>query len=259
MLCIFIPLIKKVMAIVQTSALISDIRGSINGTTFQRGNGGLIMRNKPLNVGRGSNAQQKIKDYNSILNNAWLSLSEVKRNVWAAFSNYTNGNGLTTNKVKSSNTGKAQFYTVNFWLLTYGKEILIQPTFNVPETIVIPCPPFYDRSTTLQNYVGNLDTTKQILITRVSLHQSISTKTSNTGFRTLVYTQVDGDTQDWTTAFTNVYGVPLIANKKYWISYQVLNFITGSISAISKSLVLYNPSTTGGIGFMEIGSTFVVS
>ncbi len=246
------------MAIIKTSGLINDIKGSINGTTFQRSAAGLTMRSKPVSVGRGSNAQLNIRNLNAQLNYYWSNLTDSQRAVWASFANFTNGIGKTNNAVNSANTGKTQFFAVNFWLLQYGKPYIVTPSFVLPLAGFSPCPPLFTESATLTNYVGSLDTSQQILVTRVSLPQQLATRTANTGFRTLVYVQVDGDTQNWFDAYEGVYGIQPVYGYKYWISLQVVNFITGAISPESKQLVLYIDPATIGIGSMIIGSTFVV-
>lgn len=245
------------MAIIRTSGIVNDIKGSINGSTFQRSAAGLTMRSKPSNVGRGSNAQLNVRNINGQLNFAWSNLTDAQRTQWSSFANFTNGIGKTNQRNNSANTGKTQFFAVNFWLLQYGKDILATPTFVTPEASFTPCPPLFTSSETLQNYVGTLDITQQILVTRVSLPQSLATNTANTGFRTLVYNQVNGDTQSWFAAYEAVYGIQPKVNYKYWISLQVVNFITGAISPETKQLVLYN-AAPAGIGEMIIESTFIV-
>jgi hypothetical protein len=46
------------MAIIQLGALVSDIRWSIAGNTFQRSASGLTCRKKPIQRKSGSNSQQ---------------------------------------------------------------------------------------------------------------------------------------------------------------------------------------------------------
>ena len=248
------------MAIIKTSGLISDIRGSINGSTFQRSAAGLIMRSKPISVGKGSNSQNNIRQINSRLNYAWQTLSQAQRDLWGSYAVFLNGSGVTHNGTRSANTGRTQFFGVNFWLLQYGKNILNVPTFTTPLAPAIPCPPLYNQSETLQNSTYNLNVASEILVTRVSLPQSLATNTANTGFRTLVYPQVNGTIQNWLTAYFNVYGTPLAMNKKYWVSYMVVNYLTGAISAESRALILFTGSPTPPtIGTMVVGSTFIIS
>jgi len=245
------------MAIITPSALISNIKGKIGGTVFQGSTQGISMRNKPTKLGVGSQSQQRIRQINAQLNYSWSTMTNDQRNVWSAFNTFVNGVGKSANQKITANSGRMQFMSVNFFCLLYGKSIIIAPTFTTPESINVPCPPLFTSSDTLMDYTVNLDTTTQILVTRVSLPQSNPTKTTNTGYRTLVYDQIDGLSQDWSDAYQKTFGINLIPGKYYWVSLQVVNFITGTVSPVAQQLVLLNAS--GGIGSMIIGSTFIVS
>jgi hypothetical protein len=246
------------MAIVTTSGLISHIKGSMAGSTFQRSAAGLTMRKKPIPVGQGTNAQQAQRNIISKLTFLWSNLTDAQRQQWSSFAIYTNGVGITNKRNASANTGKTQYFAVNSWLLIYGKTPLDVPIITPPLAQNVPCPPYFVKSDDMGKTTLSLDTSQEILVTQVSLPQSPSTQTANTGFRTLVYPQVDGTTQDWSTAYLNQYGVPLTIGKRYWVQLQVVNFQTGAISPSAKALILYMPTPSLGIGGMIIGSTFIV-
>ncbi len=246
------------MAIVQTSGLITHIRGSIGGTTFQRSGAGLVARNKPAPVGQGSNFQQVQRNIISQLNVLWEQLTDAQRVNWSSFATYINGAGITNRRNSSSQTGKTQFIAVNSWLLLYGKNYLPSPTY-VPA--LSPIIPFYNadfESDNLGKTVGSLNTSTQILVTQVSLAQSESTYTANTGFRTLVYSQANGTTQDWNAAYLAQFGVSLVVGKKYWVNLKVVDYVTGAISSDAKALIRYVSPFAVGIGEMVVGSTFIV-
>lgn len=244
------------MAIITPSALVSNIKGKIGGTVFQGSTQGISMRNKPTKIGQGSQAQQRVRQINAYLNYVWSNFSNADRQVWQAFSTFVNGVGKTKNQKNSNNSGKMHFMAINFYCMLYGKDIVTAPTFTNPPPIFVPCPPLYTSSATLMDYLGTLDADTQILVTKVSLPQSNPTRTTNTGFRTLVYPQVSGDIQDWATAYRNTFGIDLICGKYYWVSLQVINYIEGTLSPEAKQLILYDCGT--GIGTMSIGSTFIV-
>lgn len=245
------------MAIVTTSGLITDIRGSVAGTTFQQSGAGLTMRKKPFPVGKGTNAQSRVRALQADLNRYWLALTDSQRLVWASFSDYVNGVGKSSRGKQTTNKGKMQFITVNFKLLTYGKSLLITPTFDIPEKAFIPCPPDYDTSSSLMNTSESLDTASQILVTKVSAPQSLATYTTNPGFKTLVYSQQDGYVQDWASAYTEAWGVSLKYDYKYWISYQAVNFLKGTQGPEVRQLVRYVEAD--GIGVWVVGSTFTIT
>lgn len=246
------------MALVQTSGLIGSIKGSIGGNTFQRSASGTIIRKKPFSAGNNTNAQAQQRAIVSRLNFLWDNLSDSDRQQWASYAVFANGANKTNRANNFSNTGKTQFFAVNSWLLIYGKNYLMRPGFAPALNIPLPCPPYYSYSNDLGHTSYDLDTTQEILVTRVSLAQGNTVRTSNTGYRTLVYSQIDGFTQDWESAYIQTFGVSLTLYKKYWISLQVVNFITGAISPISEQLVLYTDAPMPGIGSMIIGSTFIV-
>ena len=246
------------MAIVQTSGIITHIKGSVAGSTFQRSAAGLTMRKKPIPVGRGTNAQFAQRNIIALLNYYWSNITDAQRQVWSSFAVYTNGVGKTNKQNASANTGKTQFFAVNSWLLQYGKDVLITPTIVTPEAQNVPCPPYFTKSDNLGKTTLPLNTASQILVVQVSLPHSASTNTANTGFRTLVYDMVDGNIQDWSAAYYNTFGVNLTIGKKYWVQLMVVNFITGAISPKAKALILYTATPSLGIGGMIIGSTFTI-
>lgn len=246
------------MAIIKLSGLVSDIRGSIGGNTFQRSAGGLVCRVKPRPVGRGTNNQFNQRNIVSQLNYYWNSLTDTQRSMWSSFAQYTNGVNRTNNQRTTGNNGKTQFFAVNSWLLLYGYPVLDVPTFAPPLNVL---PPYIDstgRSNNLGRTVGDLDTTTQFLVVQVSLPQSITTVTANTGFRTMVFTSVDGNVQDWTVAYLAQFGISLEYGRKYWVSTRVVDYVNGNISAESKALILYEDIVPLGIGSMVIESTFIV-
>jgi len=233
-----------IMAIISLSGIASNIRGSIGGNTYQRSGSGLTVRVKPKSAGLGSNSQFTTRQYNAQLNFAWLNLSDNQRLQWASYSNFTNGVGKTNKGRQSSNTGKTQFFAVNFWLLQYGKSILSVPAFGNP---LAPSEPFPGQTISTNNLMitsGSLDIASQILVTRVSLPQSPATNTANTGMRTLVYTQANGTQQNWAGAYFNTFGRFLESGYKYWVETRVVNYLTGAISPVSRKLITYQELDT---------------
>lgn len=247
------------MALVTLSGLVSNVSGSIGGSTFQRSAAGLVMRKKPKAVGRGSSQQFNQRGIIARMNFLWNELTDEQRQLWSSFAVYTNGVNKTNNQKTTGNNGKTQFFAVNSWLYLYGRTPLTVPTFVPPLSINPSWIVNGNQSNDLGKTLFDLDTTSQILVTRVSLPQSKTTVTANTGFRTLVYGQIDGTVQDWSAAYLATFGVPLAKGFKYWVSYRVVDFLTGAISAESKSLIYYTDIAPSGIGSMVVGSSFIVS
>lgn len=246
------------MALVQTSGLINNIKGSLGGSTFQQTASGLIVRGKPKFAGNKTQSQTEQRVIVSRLNYAWEGFSDSQRVLWQKYANYINGINRTNRGNTSGLSGKNQFFAINSWLLLYEKPMLVTPTFAPP---ISPITPYYDinhESNDLGQCVGSLDISKCILVTQVSLAQSNATYKSNTGYRTLVYDQSNGTNQNWIREYIDYYGVPLVYNRKYWVNLKVVNFLTGQMSADSEALIRYTGNTTVGIGVMVIQSTFIV-
>lgn len=246
------------MAIITPSALITDIKGKIAGSVFQRSTGGIMMRVKPSAIGQGSKAQLQIRLINAELAFDWQALTDAQRLVWKTFADFCNGAGVTKNGRKSSSSGRAEFMSVNFYTKLYKVALLLEPKFVTPPPTSEPCPPENYSCIGLMDSDFILDTTKQILITKVSKPQGKTTTKHCSGTRTLVYAQVNGTLQDWSAAYELAYGTQLILNKKYWISLQVLDFTTGRFSPLSTKLLYYYAPVLAGIGFMAVGTSFIV-
>jgi hypothetical protein len=81
------------MARVKYGAIVTDIRGSIGGTTFQGNAYGSTVKNKSLQVRPNTAFQNKVKSIFSASVKAWRSFSDTERNNWntyaANFPQYT--------------------------------------------------------------------------------------------------------------------------------------------------------------------------
>jgi hypothetical protein len=78
------------MARIKTSALISDISGKLNGTVFQRTQGGLCMRNQSGKINSNTPANNSHKIGLSTVQVSWQSLTNSERLLWQTYSIYLN-------------------------------------------------------------------------------------------------------------------------------------------------------------------------
>lgn len=65
--------------------LVSQVAGSIGGTTFQRGNGGTVIRSKPLPKPRTSRASSTARQRAKTLLDLWRTFSPTERSDWDIF------------------------------------------------------------------------------------------------------------------------------------------------------------------------------
>lgn len=104
------------MANIKYGSLVADIRGSIAGTTFSRGNGGGIVRNNPKPCNPRSIDQNVRRATLAFLSQYWSkTLTPAQRTAWADYA----ANTAWTNKVGSSAiiSGLAAFVRLNSLIL----------------------------------------------------------------------------------------------------------------------------------------------
>ncbi len=116
------------MARLKLGVLVSDIRGSIKGSTFQRTNSGLVLKSISKKPNKLSSSSLVVR---SIMNNSqieWAKLTVSQRDIWASFSNY--------NKIKQKNSseyilnGQQLFIKINAIRKLYNLSVLQVPEFS---------------------------------------------------------------------------------------------------------------------------------
>lgn len=70
------------MAKIKFSALVSDVRNSLNGSTFARNRGGNYFRNKTSPINRQTPAQMALRNAFGSISQAWQGLTEGERQSW---------------------------------------------------------------------------------------------------------------------------------------------------------------------------------
>jgi len=127
------------MARIKTSGIISDIRGKIGGSVFQRGNGGLILRSGTTPVNKKSNRTEFSKSVQSSVRASWLALTSDQRQVWASFMQYKTVSQL--NNAELFLSGQQYYMKCQYYRLYVGFSALTVPGFkqptNLPRTFTI--------------------------------------------------------------------------------------------------------------------------
>lgn len=128
---LFLKLTKSVftMALIKTSALVSDISGKIGGNVFARNSGGSYVRSFTKPVNPNTPAQQAQKNRLAYVSNAWRELTDAQRQAWTdaaklSYRQVVNRMGETV-----SLTGFGYYMKANMLLQTIG-----QPLSEVPGT-----------------------------------------------------------------------------------------------------------------------------
>jgi hypothetical protein len=120
------------MARVKFGGLVSEVSGSVGGSTFQKSLYGNTLRNKPLPIHRRSPAQETIRRYLQQLHAAWRALTSAERTQWDRFINFSNQSIRRDSGVLM--TGHDLFIKYNLAKLMIGDAILTVPTYiSMPE------------------------------------------------------------------------------------------------------------------------------
>lgn len=119
------------MARIQTSSIISDIRGSIGGVTFQGGPHGLVAHAKRFAPNPNTIRQSQTRNYLQTLNNLWLSITQEQRDEWQTWADFQ---GFKVhNFSETSFYGRQAFFRVNYYMLFLGLGPIIEPFFETSE------------------------------------------------------------------------------------------------------------------------------
>lgn len=78
------------MAKIKLSAMVSEMRGKLNGSVFSKNRGGAYLRTKVTPVNPQTTAQGNVRSKLTNLSQSWRGLTDAQRNAWnTAVSNFT--------------------------------------------------------------------------------------------------------------------------------------------------------------------------
>lgn len=115
------------MARIKYGGIITDISGSVGGSTFQKSLFGNTLRNKPIPHKSTTPAQLKVRSYMMQIHAAWTGLSNDQRLQWNRFINFS---GQTIKKDSGiTMTGHDLFIKYNMFRVLAGLTVLTIPTY----------------------------------------------------------------------------------------------------------------------------------
>ena len=120
------------MARIKFSAMVSEIRGALNGSVFTKNRYGMAIRNKVTPVNRNTPAQSLIKALFTAYNQKWRTLTEDEQKAWnSAVQDYSRSN-IFGDTFKP--TGSNLYCELNTNLALIGATELTKPPLpkNVP-------------------------------------------------------------------------------------------------------------------------------
>lgn len=121
------------MARVKYGGIVTDLSGSVGGSTFQRSSFGSSLRSKPNPIRGRSSSQGNIRHLMSLLHASWRGLSVEQRTAWDRFINFSNQTIRRDRNVLIS--GHALFIKYNLAKLLIGDEIIVDLVYiSMPQT-----------------------------------------------------------------------------------------------------------------------------
>lgn len=124
------------MARIKLGPVVTDIAGSIGGTTIQRNKFGYSIRSKPLPLHSETSAQYNIREKIVLLQHSWQALTDAQRLQWTRFLDFS---GQTINRDRSILlSGHTLYLKYQLWRLINGLSLLTTISYSPMPTIVFP-------------------------------------------------------------------------------------------------------------------------
>jgi hypothetical protein len=224
------------MARVKYGGIVTDLSGSVAGSTFQKSQFGSIMRTKPNPSFRSSRTQVNIRYQLTQVHASWRSLSSAQRSTWDQFPSYSNPTIKRDRGILLS--GHALFVKYNMLRLLVGLSILEDPVF-----ISMPQVPIPDgnigRDVAAMGWAldDTYDDDALFFVLKLSNPQVESRRYRPASIRFMNVVQDGGSAIDLVTAYPDIFGT--IPPAGVFLSY--------SLQWLGKTSPVYNAAQTGTI------------
>lgn len=224
------------MAIIKTSGLITDINGSIQGSTFQNSLGGLTLKSKSFQKRRFSEQANAAKSIMNNLQEEWKNLSQANRDLWNAFALFkptlmNNGSGRLLN-------GQQLFLKYGAW---YYSQFLFVPnlpamsnTYLAPVAVSV----VYNAPNLEIHTDRNINEASEFINFRISSPMLQSQKSPKGGSKQIVLTFGNTQIVDVTTEYLNLYGIIPTAGEYVFIEWRLCSVASGFYSNLTSEKVV---------------------
>jgi hypothetical protein len=118
------------MTKVKFSALVSEMRGKLNGSVFTKNRYGNSLRNKVTPVNRRTASQQSIKAMFTQFSQKWRSLTDAQQKAWNSAVEDFRRNNIFGDSIKP--TGSNLYCELNSNLALVGANELTEPPIQMP-------------------------------------------------------------------------------------------------------------------------------
>lgn len=215
-----------IMARIQLSGFITDIRGSIGGTTFQRTKSGIIAKNKhfcsaTLSIARNTRTNQMF-----YLQQQWKNLSDALRSEWQKYAvykkiPYRNDSAMYLN-------GHQYFLKYNSYRIIYGYSIVTNPEWVGIQVGDLTCTFCMGVGGLNILYNRSVSHTDEFVFLKMTTPVIASLNNPGSRLRCVVYTQATGLSQAIATEYINTFGRTAWFGDIIHYQYRVIDLISYS-------------------------------
>lgn len=234
------------MARIKTSALISDISGRVNGSVFQRSQGGLILRTERAHINRRTSEQLILRFGMQAVQQAWSQLSSTDIANWTAYA-------VARNKAQHKNagialSGQALFIAENMLRFRMdGNGTSLSPV--IMTTPVIAPPADQISIVYVKDVTGNMTVqldraingTNDFLVLKMSRPLSASQQSQYNKLLVIPFTQSTNDHWNIESAYIALYGRKPVTDE--YVNTEITFAIKANngVSLPVRQRLLYNP------------------
>lgn len=242
------------MAIIQTSGLISDIKGAVGGVVFQNTSAGIAVRQKVTPVNRRTLLQvtSRLKMFD--LQSAWMALTPVQQADWELFA-ATYPKPQIKNTTKNIN-GHQYFLKYNGYRVRYGMSVLTTIDWSVPTLATIQA--------RFQNFGGvlllfasrRIDFANEFLVLFMSWETSPGINNISSRRRLISVGTFAGNLLECTASYTSVFGALPSAGSTIHVKCAAFSKNTPYWTAFYEAATVV--ASSYGVGSGSVGGTIVV-
>lgn len=250
------------MARVQYGSLITDIQGSIGGFTFQKNRSGNIIRLRPSGNKKKSINQnlQQTSFFNSLKN--WQNLTFANKQLW---------NDYALIWTKTNAFGQTKTLTGQNWYMSINQNFqqISKPTVSVPPAHILPTAPgnfiFMFNSTKLKiKFIPEFNPSNESLFIWATSPISKTSTSLQKDFR-LIKVKKNGPFNEINikNSWKNYFNIPYPpASSLDCFNIAIMIQTVHKISGLTSPGFIQNNTINQpnyGIGFMQVGTTFIIS
>lgn len=211
------------MARIKFGGIVSDISGSVGGSTFQRSNYGVSLRNKPTGILKRSSSQTTIRQLLSELHAAWRALTPGERLMWQQFISFSSPTIRRDSGILL--TGHDLFIKYNMFRRMNAFAMMETPVFaSMPQTTYDPVVNLMGADLFLA-FPDNIDHDSYWFVFKVTSPRLPSRSFSNRGLRFLKITPSTESNWDITALYVAAFGAAPLENDYVHLSVQFFSVV----------------------------------